>query len=214
MSTLLALTNEVLRRAGQTEVATVTGSRAPALQVKDFINAIYFEMLQFLKVDRLLKQTTLDTLAGMSAYSPAADADLNAIAPDSVMEADSGILLKRVDYSYPLKFGVSATGRPDSWYVQGDNLMLYPVPDTIYTIRYHYYVKPQTLSADADTTELPEEWEKTLVLGAQSRLEKFLGEAGSEDSFLLYRDGLSRLKARGVSGPGSRMRGNYRGYKP
>lgn len=210
MSTLLQLVNEVLRRTGQTQVSTLVGAEAPALQTVDFINEVYTEMLQRLKVNRLQRQATLNTVASTPAYSLAAETELNALIPDSLMETGKQIRLMEVDYTYPLTHGVSATGRPEAFYRRDDQIHLYPVPDGVYTISYQYWVKPATLSANTDTTELPTEWEKVLVLGTQARLEKFLGES-ADDSFLLYRDGLVQLKARAANKPHHRMQGFYRG---
>ena len=130
---------------------------------------------------------------------------------DSVLETASGQYLSEADYTHPLTQGIDADGRPASFYRQGNQIHLYPTPDDAYTIRYYYLVKPVNLENDNDTTALPVEWEKILVLGTQARLEKFLGESGNE-AYLLYRDGLLQLKSRAPLKPTRRMRGAYRGY--
>lgn len=210
MSTLLELVNEVLRRAGQIETGTLATAQTPVSQTRDFLNETYFEMLQRLKANRLMKSGTLQTVAGTAAYNLAADAEINSLVGDSVLETGSGALLHEVDYTYPAQHGASAGGRPEVFYRAGGQLMLYPVPDAVYTLGYHYLAKPTALSNDNDITALPVEWEKVLVLGAQARLEKFLGEPGTE-TYLLYRDGLSQLKSRSPLKPHYRMRGHYRG---
>jgi len=210
MATLLQLVNEILRRTGQVEISTLTGAATPAVQVRDFINETYIEMLQRLKVTRLQKEGTLTTVAGTAGYTVASDADLDSILDDSVLLSDTKQPLRQVDYQYPLTHGVDDTGRPEVFYRIGDKLMLYPIPDAAYVMNYQYLIKPSTLSVDADQTALPAEWEKILVLGAQARLEKFLGESGG-DTFLLYRDGLSQLKARSPLQGQHRMKGFYRG---
>ncbi len=211
MSTLLELVNETLRKAGQREVATLAAAETPVIQAVDFLNQVYFEMLQILKVNRLERTATLDTQDGTAAYSLAADADINTLIGDSVIETDSGLRLKEVDYTYPLQKGLTATGRPDSFYRQGDSLHLHPVPDAVYTLQYAYLVKPSRLANDADITALPEEWEHVLVQGTLALLEKFLGESGFSESYLLYREGLARLKSRAPMKPAWRMKGFYRG---
>lgn len=211
MSTLLNLVNETLRKAGQRKVATLAGAETPVTQTVDFLNQVYFEMLQILKVNRLERTATLDTANGTAAYSLAADADINSLIGDSVIETGSGLRLKEVDYTWPLQQGLDAAGRPDSFYRQENSLHLYPVPNAVYTLQYAYLIKPSKLSGDADTTALPEEWEHVLVQGALALLEKFLGESGFSESYLLYREGLARLKARAPMKPGWRMKGFYRG---
>lgn len=210
-STVLSLINEVLRRTGQVEVSTLSNAGNPAAQALDFANEIYTEMLFKLKVNRLQKSATLNTSNGTAGYSVAADADVNGLVSDSLVESASQTRLKHVDYRYPIEHGGNNTGQPDSFYVQGDKVYLYPVPDGTYTIEYQYYVKPESLSSDTQTTELPDEWEKVLLLGTQARLEQFLGESNAEGSYYLYREALVQLRARSRNMPRPRMQGPYRG---
>jgi hypothetical protein len=210
MSTLLQLINEVLRRTGQVEVSTLSGAQTPTLQARDFLNETYVEMLQRLNVYRLQKQGTFNTSNGTASYTLATDAELDSLLTDSLLEAGAQQRLKEVDYTYPISHGTTATGKPEAFYRLGNLLYLYPIPNGTYTIQYQYQVKPGALSADADTTQLPTEWEKVLILGTQARLEKFLGESGDE-TYLLYRDGLDQLKSRAPLKPHYRMKGFYRG---
>ena len=43
------------------------------------------------------------------------------------------------------------------------NILLGFTPDAIYTVNGEYYVKPQVLSADTDTPEMPEEYHLAIV---------------------------------------------------
>lgn len=211
MSTLLQLVNEVLRRTGQVEATTLADAQTPVVQTRDFLNETYVEMLQRLKVERLLKAGTLTTANGTAGYGLALDAEINSLVEDSVMESVSQSLLQEVDYTYPLNHGPTVSGQPEYFYRSGSQLYFYPVPNAAFTIQYQYLVKPSTLSEDSHTTQLPVEWEKILILGTQARLENFLGEGG-ENTYMLYRDGLSQLKSRAPMKPYYRMKGFYRGY--
>lgn len=211
MATLLQLVNEVLRRTGQMEVSTLTGAQTPATQTRDFLNETYFEMLQRLKVQRLMKSGSFPTINGTASYTLAADGEADSLIADSVIETASQQRLTEVDYTYPLSHGTMASGKPEAFYRSGNQITLYPAPNAVYTLQYRYLVKPAALTNDLDTTQLPPEWEKVLILGTQARLEKFLGENGS-DNYLLYRDGLSQLKSRSPLKSHYRMRGFYRGY--
>lgn len=210
MSTLLQLVNEVLRRAGQTEATTLASAQTPVVQTRDYLNETYVEMLQKLKTQRLVKTASFSTVAGTTQYTLASDADVDGLLADSLMETGSQLGLKETAYTFPLTHGITQTGRPAYFYKDGDTLALYPIPDGVYTIRYQYQVKPQPLTADNDTTQLPPEWEKAMILGTQARLEKFLGEGG-DDTYLLYRDALLQLKSRSPYKPAYRMKGFYRG---
>lgn len=211
MSTLLQLVSEVLRRTGQIEAATLSGAKTPVVQTRDFLNETYVEMLQRLKVNRLLKTGSLNTINGTAGYALASDAEINGVVSDSVKESTSQLRLREENYSYPLEHGASVSGRPECFYRSGNMIYFYPVPDAAYTIQYQYLVKPAALVNDSDTTALPVEWEKVLILGTQARLERFLGESG-QDTFLMYRDGLAQLKSRAPLKPQARMKGFYRGY--
>jgi hypothetical protein len=213
MSTLLELCNEILRRTGQTEVTTLVNAQTPAVQTRDFINEIYTEMLQLLKVNRLAAKATLTTVPGTSKYALAASADVNSILTDSVLDTETQTLLLAVDYTYPLQHGTGAQGRPEAFYKEGDSIVLYPMPDKAYTLQYHYLAAPHPLTNDADVTLLPQAWEKVLIRGAQAMLESFLGDGGKE-SYFLYQEGLQHLKAEAKLKPQSRMRGFYRGWWP
>jgi hypothetical protein len=212
MSTLLQLVNEVLRRTGQVEISTLSNAQTPAVQVRDFINDTYFEMLQKLKSQRFLKQATVTTINGTASYNLASDAEINALLGDSVIETGNGQALRETDYTYPLTHGTNATGKPNCFYRAGNQIVLYPTPDATYTVQYSYLIKPANLNADSDTPQLPAEWEKVLILGAQARLEKFLGEPESaEQSYMLYLDNMGHLRKRGSLKPEARIKGSYRG---
>src|SRR5262249_22569124 len=134
------------------------------------------------------------------------------VLPDSLIEGTTQQPLREVDYSYPVQAGLAAQGCPYAFYRLGKQLVLYPTPDAEYTIQFYFYSAVGSLTSDMDQPELPETWEKILILGAQSRLEKFLGESGSE-TYLLYRDGLDLLRSRSPLKPTYRMQGPYRGYR-
>ncbi len=211
MSTLLNLVNEVLRKSGQREVTTLVNAETPTVQTIDFLNQIYFELLQVLKVKRLIKTSTFNTVNGTSNYALSVDTDVDSLLSDSILETQEQRILSCVDYTYPLKHGINATGKPDKYYIQDDELYLYPTPNNIYPIQYKYLVKASKLSSDSSTTELPEEWEHVMTQGALSLLDKFLGEPGYRDSYQLYREGILQLKARSLLKNNFRMKGYYQG---
>jgi hypothetical protein len=210
MSSLLQLVNEVLRRTGQVEISTLANAQTPAIQTRDFLNETYFEMLQKLKAQRLLKQANLTTSNGTAAYSLAGDAEINSLLGNSLLETGTQQQLWETDYTYPLLRGVTVTGKPECFYRSGNQLYFYPIPNGTYTIQYDYLLKPTNLNSDGDTTLLPVEWEKVLILGTQARLEKFLGDSG-QDTYLLYQDNMSQLRKRAALKPQFRMKGFYRG---
>lgn len=210
MSTLLQLVNEVLRRTGQVEISTLVNAQTPATQTRDFLNDTYFDMLQKLKAQRFLKQASITTVNGTAAYNLATDAEINSLVGDSVLRTDNQQRLWETDYTHPITHGTTATGKPECFYRSGEQIYFYPIPNNAYPIQYDYLIKPNTLSNDADTPQIPVEWEKVLILGTQARLERFLGESG-QDTYLLYLDYLGQLRKRAALKSQFRMKGFYRG---
>lgn len=59
---------------------------------------------------------------------------------------------------------------PQHWYLYGNTINLYPVPDKAYTLTLRYIKEPTALSADADVPEIPSEFEEILIYGALYRI--------------------------------------------
>jgi hypothetical protein len=214
MSTLLQLVNEVLRRTGQRVMITLTNSDTPSSQTFDFLNEIYFEILQALELNRLEKRDLLITSLGVANYSLADDATIGTLLTDSLIHSDNELRLREVSGSYPLEQGLTVVGKPTCFYREGNSVYLYPTPDATYSIQYKYLITPQKLSGDSTQTQLPVEWERVLIRGTQALLEHFLGDVEQNNSYVLYQQGLSQLKKQCLIHPYDRMFGFYRGYYP
>lgn len=211
MSTTLELVNQTLRRTGQQDITTLVNLETPARQALACLNQIYFEMLQLLRLSRLLKTALLSTQAGIQAYSLAPDAAIESLLGDSLLDVSAGTQLAEVDYGYPLRAGANASGRPRYFWRQDTRVYFYPTPDAAYSVQYQYTLAPEPLVSDTQTTHLPSAYEPVLVQGAVSLLEKFLGESGYQDSYIAYREGLALLRAQSPLKPSYRQRGYYRG---
>lgn len=61
-------------------------------------------------------------------------------------------------------------GVPQYWYIYGDTIRVYPVPDAAYEVTLRYYKKPTILENDEDVPEIPSEFEEMLVSGAAYRV--------------------------------------------
>ncbi len=213
MSNLLTIVNHILSRCGQRNITTLASTNTPVTQTVEFLNQVYFEMLQVLKVNHLIKDATFDTVDGTQSYNLLIDADGESILSDSVQNQLTQLTLTEADYSLRLDYDLSKRKEPTHFFRQQDKLFLLPIPDDTYTIGYSYLVKPQRLANDNDVTELPEDWEWVLEQGTQSLLEKFLGESNYRESYLQYRDGLAQIKKNSMLKPFYRMKGYYRGSK-
>lgn len=73
-------------------------------------------------------------------------------------------------YPNPIDTGIQPAGRPQYWYMYGQEIFLFPVPDAGYGLRLRYYKHPAMLSSPADEPALPDEFEEILILGASYRI--------------------------------------------
>lgn len=64
--------------------------------------------------------------------------------------------LGRVAFANRNDFPLS--GPPAGYSIEGDNLVIYPTPNNVYTLGVHYQALPPTASADADTFDLKGPW--------------------------------------------------------
>ena len=213
MSTVLSLLNQVLTRTGQTTVSNVSTLSNPARQALAFLNEAYTETLQSLNIKRLNQEATFSTQANISTYPVAADANPEFIAGDSLWLVNEGLRVQEVSRSHTHELDKEQTGRPAFfWLSDTDQFVLWPKPDSTYTVRYTHGVKPQSLTSDSQQTLLPIEWERVVIKGAQAYLERFLGEKSHQTSYVEYRQAQGQLKAQLGQSPRPRIRGAYQGY--
>lgn len=62
------------------------------------------------------------------------------------------------------------TNVPAYWYRYGEDIYVYPAPNSTYTVSLRYFKKPTELDADADVPEIPSEFAELLVVGAAYRV--------------------------------------------
>lgn len=145
----------------------------------------------------LRREFTLSTTAsdGSYAYGDATDVtDAAAITrfrrwiftdrdnPPKIYLTASGVGTERflVYADYPAfrsvwKLGNNSTQTGYPTFVAQDpnnNVLLAPIPDDAYTVRGEYWMKPQTLAADADEPEMPDDFHMLIVYRA---MEKYAG---------------------------------------
>ena len=135
MSTLLQLVNEVLRRTGQIEASTLVSAQTPVQQTIDFLNETYVEMLQRLRVERLMRTGTLTTQASVSSYTLADSADVSDVLSDAVIDLTHQNPLVEVDYTYPNRHDSQAVGAPTHFYKQ--RLGVSPFPQSLAPVLAH-----------------------------------------------------------------------------
>ncbi len=215
MSSFLELVNDVLRRTGQETVTTLTNAPPPARQVMDFINDIYFDILNAAQCNFLQASATITTADGTATYALAPDADVNYLLRDRIQESTSDDYMSQVDPTMLGPAYLDDTGKPYQFWIEGNRIRFYPVPNGVFTIHYEYLKRPVQLVSDADNSLIPLAWERLLVRGAESLLEKYLGEIdNSRFTYSLFLEGMALLKSRTPVKPFHFQKGFYRGYQP
>lgn len=208
-STLLTLVNQLLCRTGQTEALTIQNASTPTRQAVLFLNETMQEMVEKVSSYHFLKKGSVLTTSGTADYNVPADTTVQNVLSETLLLLPGQQPLQEMDAaSLNLTSGVQ--GIPKAFYRAGEKIHLHPVPNATYTIHFDYLFIPRAMAADSDSCELPASWETALLNGAQSRLERFLGEP-YQDSYLLYIEGLLRLKTQTGLKTFNRMRGYYKG---
>lgn len=94
--------------------------------------------------------------------------------------------------------GVRVSKKPDNVIILPDlSLKLEPPPDAVYTVSADYWKKPVKMTADANTSPIPEEYERIIV----ARAKIFYGEAQAAPEILVsgqieYDDLLDKLESK------------------
>lgn len=184
MSTYLEICQKVAQRSGTVpslgEPASVTGATGRLQRIIDWVNEAW-EDIQSASEDWLWMSAEFSgqTVAGTASYDASAmgitsrfrnwehigeeGEDLFTIYKTSDGAAEEGKLCFREwDYmrreAFIADWDTNSELRDKPAYITIDpalNLVLYPVPDAAYTVRGRYVKSLQTLSANADTPELP-----------------------------------------------------------
>lgn len=210
MTTYLNLVNAVLERTGQETLSTLSGATSPATQAMAFLNEIYTEMSLLIAPQFFTARTSLSTQANVALYNPATNTDVSRIYKDQIYNTTTGQRLFEISPAILESQDSVETGTPTRFWFEAGQIRFYPIPNGIYSIAYRYLIHPTPLVGDGDTLIFPPDWQIVLIRGAQSLLEKFLGEVeNGRTSYLMYLEGMMLLKTREKIQSRSVMRGYY-----
>jgi hypothetical protein len=160
MSTYLELQNEVLAHG--------FASTAYRTRVKAWLNEAQARIARRMQLREVFTSTTVTTEVGTVSYAlPAAFIRANGLVdPDYPLELryvpDPDDLLVRNE-------GGAVTGRPDSYSLNQNGLLLSPTPDAAYSLTFSYYSRPTDMVADDDVSVLPADYHDVMVSYALSR---------------------------------------------
>lgn len=62
---------------------------------------------------------------------------------------------------------------PSYWRIFNNTILLFPIPDAVYTLKIRYIKTPIELTTDLQVPEIPEEFSEVLVLAAFRRAQEF-----------------------------------------
>jgi hypothetical protein len=176
---------------GTDDPSTVTGQEGRLKRIVDWTSQAYLDIQRLHTTWRWLQEDfSGSTIAGTQSYDAAA---LNiasrfshwlhlnearqctfSIYKTSEGQAGEGLLTYREwrDFRQTLNIGTHDNNKPVCFTVDpNNNIVFYPTPDDAYTIRGVYQKAPQTLAADGDEPEMPEQhhmaivWKALLYLG-------------------------------------------------
>lgn len=89
-----------------------------------------------------------------------------------------------------------------------DAIKLYPTPSEVQTLHMEYWIKPETMTTDAQIPKLPEEFHQAIVYKASEKMANFLGNvSGTNEYKEAYRVLFQRLCSTQVPAKDFRPRG-------
>lgn len=189
--TYLQLTNRVLKRISQPEITDVTTATGQALIITELINEAQNELFTELNWYSLYETRTFSTVASNAKVAVASDwgrtLDLVDTSNNRVLIEDT---IRAFDEADP---DVDNTGTPTHFSVcDGSNYSFYPIPDGAYTIRDRYWKVPTSLTANANTSDLPIEVENCIIHWCWYKINEYLNKFDSADRLRLEFERLLR----------------------
>jgi hypothetical protein len=211
MASVLDLLNQVLRRAGQSALTSLTTLSTPAKQSLDFLAQIYSELLQTVPVPQLYQTQTVllaanENTVDLTNLGTTSDlVVLHRVFLVSTNELNQTPLFYLPDPMPPQTNFVSS--QPTHFMFQNNQLVLLPTPTEATTLSITYTPSPDSFYNDNATVFFPLGWERVLVLGTLAYLQQFLGESNANNSFLQYMNAKLQLKAQALKHTDFRFKG-------
>lgn len=145
---------------------------------KKYINYAYQDLCGSLKLEELIGSQRFDTVAGKALYLlPPAIRSTRAVSIVDPTDYVSGgaPLRKRDVFWYRVQADASDDAVTD-YFRYGNFLILYPTPASAKSINLEFRVRPDPLVNDDDSPILPIEWHEGILLLADSKFHRAVGE--------------------------------------
>lgn len=199
-----SVVNHVLRKTefgpvSESIDAQFTGDNVDPIidRIKDWTNEVYTEICNSGYWRFLETEGTFLTVIGQETYPLATNCIVNRLI--NVREIKTPSILRRIDFksidqSYP-DTSESSSGTPVYYYFQNNNMSLFPVPDSVMTIKYRYYKTVTEMIDATDIPLIPEHWKWVLVNGVLIRANQYLQDQSFADVQVQYFNGLLQMRA-------------------
>ena len=190
----LNLTNKILRRITQSTISDVTAATGHALIATNLINEAQNEIANKTRWYSLYATDSFSTVASTAEYAVPTDLGFTI---DLVDETNNWVIDEDITRSFDTADpDGDNTGIPRFFTLQATNWRLYPIPAGVYTIRERYWKTPATLSANANTSDLPIEAENALFYLALSEMQEYLKAFEQADrTRIKYKESLKEATA-------------------
>jgi hypothetical protein len=153
MKTLQEVRKEILMRLGFSDTQGHDNNKLLVNTIIEHAQSQLFFQYDFLQIRKTANKTIS---AGSSLYDYPTDCDYRRVV--DVLVIDDNGYFKKMNQGISLNDENSKVRSiPSKFDVREGQIMISPVPDKTYTIRFEYYKKPSTLTMDSDRLTLDDE---------------------------------------------------------
>lgn len=145
----------------RTEVDSSMGNKTSVLdsRLDTWVNLAYNEIASGIDFEELSDDFDIPTVIGTHEYTGPA----NPLAVQLVRDETNERLLTWVPKNEYFRLNRSQTGAVLRWTRRGDNILVYPTPDAVVTLRALFKITPPALALDTDVTVLPPYIDNALI---------------------------------------------------
>jgi hypothetical protein len=145
----------------RTDLQSALGDRGLGNPKLDrWVNFAYLDLAGAISFESLEDDITRSTVAANRAVA----APGNTLAIKVVRDTTNDRLLSWIPKPEYFRRSASASGQPTHWTRHGEEILLHPIPDDVFSLDIFYQTMPDRLTSPADTTILPDTWDVAIHL--------------------------------------------------
>lgn len=166
---------------------------ADNVQVDRWLNLSWWELQDKVRFREKEGVLSFNTIIGTNSYI------LEGLAAD--FESTEQLVVTYENQNYPIRYrdhntlldklntDTNARGMPEEYYRLGGNLLLYPIPDKVYTLTLKY--RKTLADIQAGGVSVPQSWHEFILLGGIMRAYRNIGEMNRAMMIRAERDSLA-----------------------